>query len=382
MAGGSGTRLWPLSTSNNPKQFISMPDQKDSHKKPKTFFATAVERALAVTDSLSCRVIIIAGKKHINSIMEECAVLSTALKKRLIIIPEPIAKNTAPAIACALSYINLVSAGEKRNILVITSDHIINPLNIFKKDCITAAAAAMEDKLVVFGISPHGPETGYGYIETAKSPAKNSKNEQCKEKVYSVKSFREKPDIKTAKSFIAAKNFYWNSGMFAFSSGFLLEEFKNSSLDVIAPFTSLSIPPKKSYQLIKGIKILNNWENLEAAYKKTKAISIDYAIAEKCKNVAMVKAGFSWTDVGCWDEYVRLAEHSNAEVYGTAEALETSYVNSDIPVALCGIKDLIVVARSGKNGGPAVVLISKKGETQKIKEIVEQIKINKREELL
>jgi len=405
MAGGSGTRLWPASNSKRPKQFLNLPScaytagagagvSTDTDKNTKTFFGAALERALAVCKGAKdSRIIIVAGKSHIDPIIKECSRLDANEKKRLVLIPEPLARNTAPAIACALRYIEATSAKDTkhnsgRNILVLTSDHIIKPLDKFASDVNAAAEAARAGKLVVFGIPPERPDTGYGYIEAAARIAF-----PCKGEIFSAASFREKPDIKTAKKFVALKNFYWNSGMFAFSSGFMIAEYLRNSPSVIAPFIKLGAPDKKSYRIRKGLKILEAWDNLETAYRKAPAISFDYAIAEKCRDVAMVKTHFSWTDVGNWDEYARLTKGAKAEVFeaGRAEKIkskakgntpDTCFVDSDIPVAICGADDLIVVVRTGRNGEPRAVLIAKKGETQRVKEIVEKIKASGRNDLL
>ena len=239
----------------------------------------------------------------------------------------------------------------------------------------------------MFGHKPTRPETGYGYIETAESltiPAGGSSkaNKRDKPLAYSVASFHEKPDQEKAKEFIAAKKFYWNLGMFAFSSRFMLEEFQNSAPEVIAPFKMLNAPTESAYKTRKGLRILETWEKIEGAYLETKAVALEYSVVEKCRNVAMVKAGFDWTDVGSWDEYARLTKHTSSEVYSTEKASKTCFVDSDIPVALCGVEDLIVIARAGKDGRPPTLLISKKGETQQVREIVEKIKAAGRTELL
>jgi mannose-1-phosphate guanylyltransferase/mannose-1-phosphate guanylyltransferase/mannose-6-phosphate isomerase len=388
MAGGSGTRLWPASTILRPKQFLEMPlaaPHGKPGKGPKSFFGAALERALALTgECADGRVIVAAGKNHINPIIGECAKLEERERKRLVLIPEPLARNTAPAIACALVYLNHLTGGRDRNVLVLTSDHVISPPGTFKIDAKTAAAMAQGSKLAVFGIPPERPETGFGYIEAAGAlPFPDSQGQRkYRSEVFSVASFREKPDLKTAKKFIKAKKFYWNSGMFAFSSKFMLAEFLAGAPEVINPFMELWAPGEHPCRSKKGLKILEGNGKLEAAYLKTKTISFDYAIAEKCRSTVMVRAGFSWNDVGSWDEYARLAEHTMSLVYGTGRSVETCFVDSDIPVALCGVEDLIVVLRSGKDGGPPALLISKKGETQRVKEIVEMIKASGKTELL
>jgi mannose-1-phosphate guanylyltransferase/mannose-1-phosphate guanylyltransferase/mannose-6-phosphate isomerase len=381
MAGGSGTRLWPASTFQKPKQFLSIPGGG-------SFFSAALERALAVTaDVKDGRVIIIAGRGHVDLIAEACAGLAEEDKKRLVLIPEPAARNTAPAIACGALYSDWVSGGLERNILVLTSDHIIRPLEIFKANAAAATAFARQDMLAIFGIPPQSPETGYGYIETSRllsvfreTPYQDKNRGYYEPEVYQVVSFREKPDQQTAEAFIKEENFFWNSGMFAFSSKFILDQFRQNARDVITPFDKLRAPDERSYKTLKGLKVLSEWKDLETAYQETKSISFDYAIAEKCGRTVMVKAAFQWTDVGSWDEYARLAGDTGAEVYRSGS--ESTFVDSDIPVALCGADNLIVVVRSGKDGGPPAVLIAEKGKTQKVREIVDQIKAAKRTELL
>ena len=392
MAGGAGTRLWPASTSARPKQFLAMPRGASRHKagdgEAQSFLRAAIERAfLATGDSPDGRVVVIANKTQTGAIIEDCASLGAREKKRLIIIPEPLARNTAPAIACALLYIDWISAGRDRNILVLTSDHIIHPLNIFRTDANAASDMAQADKLVVFGIQGDRPETGYGYIETSGAltvpPDESVRSRRRYEpEIFSVASFREKPDLEKAKAFIRAKRFYWNSGMFAFSSKFMIKEFRKTAPEVITPFNRLMAPNELSCLTRKGLRILEEWDNMEIAYRKTKAISFDYAVAEKCRNTVMVKAGFSWTDVGSWDEYAKLAGNSGAEVYGTEESKASCFVDSDLPVALCGVEDLVIVARSGRDGGPPAVMISRKGATQQVREIVEEIRARGRTELL
>jgi len=385
MAGGSGTRLWPASTSARPKQFLNLPEDVSSTENADahavTFLGAAITRARAVTkDFDEGRVIIVAGRKHTDAIIAECAKLHEKDRAKIVLLPEPLARNTAPAIACALRYIDTTSAGLQHNVLVLTSDHIISPLETFIANANAAAITAEQNKLVVFGIPPSRPETGYGYIEAAHALTVNTANNQSE--VFRVASFQEKPNAERARQFIAEKRYYWNSGMFAFSSQFMLSEFQRSAPGVINPFTELKAPTCDSYLIKEGLHILNRWQGLDAAYESTQAISFDYAIAEHCKETAMVKADFSWTDVGSWDEYSALAKNSGAEVYASGTEGESCFVNSDIPVALCGVEDLIVVVRSGKDGGIPSVLISKKGKTQAVKNIVEKIKTAGRTELL
>ncbi|MDR2797768.1 MAG: mannose-1-phosphate guanylyltransferase [Treponema sp.] len=380
MAGGSGTRLWPASNSKRPKQFLTVcrgVSNTGDSLGGNTFFHAALERALALIDRAGDgRVIIIAGERHIPFIIEACGLLSGPLRDRLVLIPEPEAKNTAAAIALGITYVQRVSKG-KRTILVLTSDHSIQPLEVFKANAITAEAFVRQEKLVVFGIPPRAPATGYGYIETAKGL---SLPENSGARVFQVASFREKPDRSVAERFVAAGNFYWNSGMFAFSSDFMLLEFKRHAPEVIAPFIQLPVPEERAYKNTQGIRILTTWSGLPAVYEQVQTTSFDYAIVEKCTQTVMVAADFTWLDVGSWDEYERLVGDAGSEVYQSGG--KPCFVDADIPVALCGVEDLIVVVRSGKDGTAPSVLIAKRGETQRVKEIVEKIRAAGRTELL
>ncbi len=364
MAGGSGTRLWPASSSKKPKQFLSIPGDV-------SFFDAALERAFAVIDMKGDgKAVIIAGVTHIPHVIESCKRLDKDQLRHLVIIPEPSAKNTAPALACGAYYLEK-TFHQDRLVMVLTSDHIIKPLRNFVEDVKKAAEAAAKGSLVVFGIVPKSAETGYGYIEASNPIAEGT---------FAVSGFREKPDKASAESYVKAGNFFWNSGMFAYSNRFMLDEITKHTPSASMPFSLLKSPDEKAYTMQDGIALLSSWEGLEKAYGDVESISFDYALAEKCGHVSMVKASFEWYDVGSWDEYAKLTKDANPDAF-LVDA-ENNYINADIPVAVCGVNDLIVVVRSGKDGTPASVLISQKGKTQKIKEIVEQIKEQGRKELL
>jgi mannose-1-phosphate guanylyltransferase/mannose-6-phosphate isomerase len=404
MAGGSGTRLWPASNSRRPKQFLPVSAGDPS----RTFFSGSLERALAVTDRTSRgRVIIIAGKGHVSHIVTACASFDQKDRDRMLLIVEPEAKNTAPAIACAARFAEIAAdppalspaapssaltpsaagAAGARIILVLTSDHIIGPLETFLEDAAKAAALARRNRLAVFGIVPTRPETGYGYIEAGPEARADTGPGETPELpgTRAALSFREKPDRPRAEEYLAAGRFYWNSGMFAFSSSFMLDEFRRHAPRVLAPFAELEAPGPAAYRAEQGLRILDRWPGFVRAYAQTQAISIDYAIAERCAAVALVPSRFSWTDIGNWDEYAKLltggaARDTGAEVYRAGA--KNCFVDSDIPVALCGVEDLIVSVRSGKDGAAPLVFVTKKGETQQVREIVEQIRTAGRTALL
>jgi mannose-1-phosphate guanylyltransferase/mannose-6-phosphate isomerase len=387
MAGGAGTRLWPASNSKTPKQFLAVSPEG-------SFFDFAVERALGIIHPEGDgRVIIVAGKSHRDPVIAACSRLGEEKRKRLLLILEPAAKSTAPAIACAALWTALGAAqranlragqgsGEDRKLLVLTSDHVIRPAESFYADA-ARACAFVQGRLVVFGIPPAGPETGYGYIEAAEPlalPREDGPPAGPEGRVYRAASFREKPDRERAEQYLATGRFYWNSGMFAFSSRFILGEFKRNAPEVFLPLEKLKFPGEDAYTWQGGLQILDHWEGLEAAYGAVRNVSFDYAVTEKCANTVMVAAGFDWIDVGSWDEYVKLAGDTGAEVYSSGSS--GCFVDGDMPVALCGVKDLIITVRSGKDGSPPAVLVAKKGETQRLREIVEKIKAAGRTDLL
>jgi len=372
MAGGSGTRLWPASNSRKPKQFL--PAAKDGTE---SFFSLSLERAFHVVSKDDGRVIVIMGKSHLPFVITACSKLSDEEKKRLVLIHEPEAKNTAPAIACAIEYAGK-TGGWNRNMIVLASDHIIKPLDIFLKDINFATQFAEQNKLVVFGISPLGPETGFGYIEAA---------EKITGDVYAVTAFHEKPNCETAEQFLASKKHFWNSGMFAFRCSFLADEYRHLASKVICPFEALKPPDKKSYTKINDLLVLNKWTGLDNAYNQAKPISFDYAIAEKCTQTVMLSASFDWIDIGSWDDYALLLSGNSSANFNTGKDVYTAgtsscFVDSDIPVALAGVKDLIVVIRSGKDGVPPSALITQKGKTQLVRDIVEKIKQSNRKDIL
>ena len=371
MAGGSGTRLWPASRYVKPKQFLPV-----SLSRTDTFFTISLKRALHVITETDGRVIVIAGRSHLPFLIEDCSKLSTAEKERIVLIPEPEAKNTAPAIACAIAY-SQKTKGKNRTMLVLTCDHIIEPIDVFMKDVALAEPFAVNNNLVLFGISPSRPETGYGYIETPGTPEGG---------VYRVSVFHEKPDQKTAEEFFLGKRHLWNSGMFSFCCDYMMSEFNRLAVDVNGPFEQLKPPIEGSYKEIEGLRILDAWEGLDRAYSMTKSISFDKAISEKCSQITVVRANFNWTDIGSWDEYVCLLSggsigNDGSEVYFSGDR-DNCFVDSDIPVALAGVEDLIVVIRSGKDGMPPTALIVKKGESQRVRDIVEQIKKAGKTEIL
>jgi mannose-1-phosphate guanylyltransferase len=155
--------------------------------------------------------------------------------------------------------------------------------------------------------------------------------------------------------------------MFMFRADFILNEFRKNASGVLSPFEKLITPGDSCYRNSGGLTALENWPGLDAAYRETEQAPFDIAVVEKCSRVIMVKAAFGWHDVGSWDEYARLTVRQDKNVFSSGSA--SCFVYSPVPVGLCGVDNLIVVVRTGANGEPAGVLVAKKGETQRVKEI-------------
>ena len=382
LAGGSGTRLWPLSNSGCPKQFLKAPGSNE------TFFTMALRRGFAVLNE-GGKLLIVAAQNMTELVAAECTNLDAGQRERITILPEPAARNTACACACAAVYIKkMYTQKESAAVIILTSDHIITPQESFVRQASLVCAAIGGGGLGVFGIQPDRPETGYGYIETENTTGLIKK----------VLSFHEKPDTGTAQKYIQAGTYYWNSGMFAFNLDFILQQFYTHAPHLVSPFESLPPPSPGGLSRDSGTAVVRRWEGLAEAYAGMQSISFDYAIAEKCRTVFMAASDFFWADVGSWDEYAKLAGSGPASPAAPAPVVEPaettghaavfsaggggSYVLSDIPVALCGVDDLVVVIQSGKNGRPPTALIAKKGTTQKVREIVDKIKTAGRTDLL
>ncbi len=377
MAGGSGTRLWPASNKRTPKQFLPISSGA-------SFFDSALERAYAIlndgeTGAEAGQLLIIAGPAHLSHIHQALSKRAAPDRDRTVIISEPLARNTAPALACACVYLRL-SFGEKRRALVLTSDHVISELDEFLQDAEAADEIAASGALAVFGIAPSAPATGFGYIEAAASVPSIA----APGRVFSVAAFREKPDQQSAEAYVASGRYYWNSGMFGFSVAMMLDELREHAPAIYAPFSALEAPPVIERR--KGEpRLINVWPGLEAAYASAPSLSIDYAVAEKTEKAAVICAAFLWRDIGSWDEYIRYREEaapnpSSAAVFPIDST--SCYIDSDLPVALCGVEDLIVVVRRDSEKGAGGVLICRKGRSQDVKRAVEAIKKAGRTDLL
>ncbi|WP_066355832.1 mannose-1-phosphate guanylyltransferase/mannose-6-phosphate isomerase [Aliarcobacter skirrowii] len=337
LCGGSGTRLWPISRTLMPKQFVKLFDDK-------SLFQLTVERNSKLCNSQ----FIVSNSEQYFLALDQLEELKKDNNRYLL---EPIGRNTAPAIALAcmqLDYDEIV--------LVTPSDHLIKDEKEYEKVIKKAKEFAYENKLVTFGISPTFAETGFGYIETV--------NE------FDVKAFHEKPNFEIATSYLKAGNYYWNSGMFCFKAGVFLDELKIHSPNI--------------YETSKiAFENANNTNNLIRIKHEDMANipedSIDYAVMEKSNIVKVIPSNISWSDVGSFDSlYEELPKDKNNntinENHISIDSKNNLVYGSERKIATVDIEDLIIVDTSD------AILISKKGSSQKVKQILNKLK-NSGEEL-
>ena len=325
LCGGSGTRLWPLSRKLMPKQFLKIFEGK-------SLFQKTIKRNEKIVDNIE----VITNENQYFIALDQAEEIG--INPKFII--EEIGKNTAPAIAFAA----LESDGE--DILFVTpSDHLIKNEEKYKEAVDRAKELAKKGYLVTFGIKPSEANTGYGYIEAEKED---------------VIKFHEKPDLKTAKEYLEKGNFYWNSGMFMFKAGVYLEELKKYNLKLFDSILRSYEKSKKSENLVR----LKGMEEIED-------ISVDYALMEKSKKIKVVRSEFEWNDVGSFDS---LSEEVKSKEAIEVESEGNFYYGDDKKiVATIGLKEYIVIDTKD------ALLIARKGESQKVREVVERLKKEKQE---
>ena len=337
LAGGTGTRLWPASTPERPKQFLTL-------GLPRSFLQTTVERSLAVNSK--AEIVIVTGKSYQEGVEEEVRAYVQE-GARITVLEEPRGRNTAPAILLGALYLrNRLSPSSR--VLILSADHLIEPLEAFVQDVRNAAELSARGWVTVFGVPPSSPHTGYGYLERGEAEGKG----------FRVKAFKEKPDEQTARSYLATGRYYWNSGMFLFTLEMLFSQYEQYATEVVNSFRDARLMEPWSQEEIPV-------EEIQCAYERVPSISVDYAVLERSNRVAMIPASFSWNDVGSWDEVARLLPNEAPNIVELEGSNNAVY--SDIPVALCGVENLIVVIRNGR------ALVLKKGKSQLVREASERL---------
>jgi len=341
LAGGSGTRLWPLSRKNYPKQFLKL-NGNDS------LLQQTVERVLKTVPGED--VIVMTNSEYKFHVLSDLRYLSLPIPESNIIL-EPASKNTAPAIALGVKYcLEKLGCGKDEVIFISPSDHIIGPVDKFTEYLSITEEIAKDGHIVTFGIKPDRPETGYGYIKAGKRIGR------C----YRAEKFTEKPDAETAMQYINDGNYYWNSGMFAFGIGTIIDEFANH-----AP------------QIMKMLGL--SFEKMLLDFDRMPDISIDYAVMEKSDKVLTLPLDLYWNDIGSWDSlYDVLDKDEMGNVKkGNVIAIDTKgslIIGDNRVITTIGLEDCLVIETDD------AMLISKKGETQKVRDIVNRLKEDGRKE--
>lgn len=348
LCGGSGTRLWPLSRDAYPKQFVDLVDGE-------SLFEKTVNRNRVLCESL----VVVTNKRHVFIAADQLSGSQGIKPSDAMFILEPVGRNTAPAIALAC-----MAVDQDETVLVVPSDHLIADADAYAARCAEAQKLADKGYLVTFGIKPEYPETGYGYIEADLSKNLGSEN------AFGVASFREKPDVETAKKFVAAGSFLWNSGMFMFKAGQFLNELKQLEPAMyeacVAAWEKAAKRKDDSLGYDMAEPRLEDMASIPAN-------SIDYAVMEKSRQVACVRSSLGWNDLGSFDSLygVRPKDASgntlddNLVQHGSKGSLIQS---SGRVVALVGMEDCIVIDSEDS------LLVAKRGEAQNVKKIVDALK--------
>ncbi|MBI5409765.1 MAG: mannose-1-phosphate guanylyltransferase/mannose-6-phosphate isomerase [Nitrospirae bacterium] len=342
LAGGSGSRLWPISRELYPKQLVNLVGVD-------SLIQNTIKRLSPVLDAEKIRVV--CGEEHFFEIARHLEEIGVPSKGK--IIAEPCGRNTAPAILLAV--LNILKTEKDAVILIFPSDHVIKDLEGFQDKLKTAISLAMMNYIVTFGIKPDYPETGYGYIEGAKPVNKDA---------FAIKRFVEKPDEKTARHYVKAGNFFWNSGMFAFKASVLLKEFKTFEPALL----------KSMQKMTSSVASL-----LHGKYQALPDISIDYAIMEKTKRGVVLPSDFGWSDIGSWKslyDFLPKGENNNV-VEGDVILKNTKncFIRGNNRLVVTNDIENIVVVET-----PDTVFISDLEKSKNVKAIVQELKKQGRKE--
>ena len=342
LAGGTGTRLWPVSRDLHPKQLVRFMGKN-------TLIQATIKRLEPIVDTEKIR--IVCQEAHCHEVVNQIKELEIEPDGKIIC--EPCGRNTAPAVL--LAALKIQQEEREAILCVFPADHVIDNISAFHHHVESAIRLATKGYVVSFGIQPYYPETGYGYIEGDK---------EISDGALSIKKFVEKPNSETAEKYIKAGNFFWNSGIFAFSVSAILEEFNRHQAQLLLAMERLIRP--------KGILD-------EKAYEQLPNISIDYAIMEKTKKGVVLPSDFKWSDIGSWKAlYDFLPKDKNRNVIMgdvIVKDTENSFILShDRLVATNQMKNTVVVET------PDAVFVSDLDNSRDVKSIAQKLKKNGRKE--
>lgn len=343
MAGGIGTRFWPLSRKKSPKQFLPIISEA-------TMIEDTVNRLLPLIPAQN--IITIANAEQSQTIQN----LIPDIPEENVLV-EPLGKNTAPSLLLATAKIFHFEATAV--CAALPADHLIADASLFRKKLEAGAEAASEhNTLITFGIPPTFPSTGYGYIQFAKEDPQQVQGENF----YSVQEFKEKPDYEQAKAFCDAGNYSWNSGMFLWKAEVFAQKLEQDAPDWFLFWE----------RMCRALKNKDETQ-ISSIFEDIPATSIDYALMEKARGVLMCEGNFGWSDVGAWSSLADIwtKDQNRNALRGETILLDSQdclVYNPDKLTALVGIKDIIVVDT------PDALLICRKDQDQKVKDVVGKLK--------
>lgn len=341
MAGGSGTRLWPLSRAAHPKQFLRLHGED-------TMLQTTVKRLSGLNIQAS---ITICNEEHRFFVAEQLR----EIDKLGSIILEPVGRNTAPAIALAA-----LTAKDDPLLLVLAADHVIQDEDAFREAVIRAIPLAEAGKLVTFGIVPSEPHAGYGYIKRGNDLGEGFK----------VDEFVEKPIMEVAQGYISSGEYYWNSGMFLFRASSYLDELKKFRPDIMA----------KCKASVMGVKADLDFLRIhKETFESCPAESVDYAVMEKTSHAVVVPMDAGWSDIGSWSSLWDISEKDGEGNFTHGDVIlhntQNSYVRTDNKlVAVIGVDNLVITSTKD------ALMVAHKDSVQDVKIITEMLKANSRSE--
>jgi mannose-1-phosphate guanylyltransferase/mannose-6-phosphate isomerase len=343
LCGGSGTRLWPASRENHPKQFLNLVDDF-------SLLQNTMQRALRITNTAAEKLVTVTLDSLAEEVASHASEVDVAAANHILC--EPSARNTAAAIAFAAAYIE-ETFGADTFMWILPADHHIGNEKELKQAADYALSAAKQNFLVTFGIQPHRPETGYGYIKIGKQFSGSN--------IHQAEAFMEKPDAKTAQSFIDSKNYLWNSGMFFFSTSTLLDEYRKHSPHILS--------------LVRNA--IASAENPREAdgyiYAQIPEQPFDKEIMEKSDRVAVIPCDPSWSDIGSWESLweMRPKDDNGNVVQGHAACHETSncliQANTRL-IACAGLENIVVIET------PDALLIADRRNSDAMRALVKTLK--------
>ena len=356
LCGGAGTRLWPVSREAMPKPFMRVRGNE-------SLLQATYQRASALPGV--GQITVVTNVQYSYKAAEELSGLKNSVATSFLL--EPQARNTAPAIALAALSLQ-ATHGDDAVMLVLPADHLIDKNAAFTHAVTQAVALAQQKKLVLFGIQTTHAETGFGYIELRSDNAANAADQTSAASIYQVKRFVEKPSAELAEEYLRAGHYVWNSGMFCFTVGTLLQALQQHAPEVLNAARAVLAASTPQSNVTTDVTTFDN-----ASFAQLPSISIDYAVMEKADNIAVVPCDIGWSDIGSWKavaEAVNTDSAGNA-VQGQALLLDTTrtYVQSSKRlVAALGLDNVVIIDTED------ALLVAHKDASQRVKDVVAQLK--------